>query len=178
MSKRVETGDVVSRIRGRPPIEYLRKLAPTPEEAEKYLALAEKAEIRKLSELGKEARLFDVYIPLLGCKLQYGLIAMNEIVEWEEAGLDLGQAPKLDEKTGEVVDPGKPGKRADQIVAMRKLVFLMMHRADPALTEETVGEFAPQVITQILVAISEHTPFFAAAQPPQPPSSMQRKPAS
>jgi hypothetical protein len=149
MSKRVETGEVISKIRGRPPIEYLRKLAPSAEEAQKYLVLAEKAEIKRLSQLGKTDQLFDVYVPLLDCKVQYGLIAMNEVIEWEEANFNLG----------------KEGPRADQVKAMRKLLYLMLRKADPDLTEETVGEFSPQVVTQILVGVSEQTPFFGASQP-------------
>jgi hypothetical protein len=173
MSKKVETGDAVAKIRGRPPIEYLRKLAPAPEEAEKYLVLAEKAEIKKLSQLGKRDQLFDIYVPLLDCKVEYGLAGMNEIIEWEESGFDLGTPPTLDDD-GKVVDPGKPGNRVDQIKAMRKLAYLMLHKADMELTEDEVGELPPQVITQIIAAISEHTPFFGAAQSKPAAASMRK----
>ena len=175
---RVETGEVLAKLKGRPPIEYLRKLAPTEAEAQRYLQESEKAEVVRLSELGKMEELFEVYIPVLGRKVSYGLPGMNEIIEWTEANLDLGKAPKIDPKTKKILDPGKPANPTDQIKAMRKMAYLMLHKADKALTEEMMGTYSPRIVTQILVAITDYTPFYIGAQAALAASLTPKQPAS
>jgi hypothetical protein len=161
----IEVGDAIEKIKGRPPIEYLRKLAPSPEEAARYLKDMETAKLAKLSDLGKKAQRFEVYVPLLGAKLAYGLPGINELIEWQEAGFDLGEKPVIDPKTHEVTKPGREGRPVDQVKAMRKIAYVLLRKADPELTEETVGEMDAPALTQFIVAAGEHTPFLATQQP-------------
>jgi hypothetical protein len=145
-----EVGEAIERIKGRPPIEYLRKLAPSPEDAQRYLKDMETAKLLKLSELGKQVQRFEVYIPLLGAKLAYGLPGINELIEWQESGflIDLGKADLL-----------------MQMKAMRKLAYLLLRKADPDMDENKVGALDAPALVQFIVAAGEHTPFLGAQQP-------------
>lgn len=161
----MEVGDAIERIKGRPPIEYLRKLAPSPEEAQRYLKEMETAKLAKLSELGKRVQRFEVYVPILGVKLAYGLPGINEVIEWQESNLDLGEEPTINPKTKEIIKPGRPGKPLDQVKAMRKLAYMLLRKADPEVTEETVGAIDAPAITQFIIAAGENTPLLGAKQP-------------
>jgi hypothetical protein len=161
----MEVGDAIEKIKGRPPIEYLRKLAGSPEQAQRYLKDMEKAKLGKLSELGKFDQLFEVYVPLLGMKLAYGLPGINELIEWQEENLDLGEAAIVDPKTQLIIKPARPGKPIDQVKAMRKIAYLLLRKGDRNLTEEKVGAIDAPALTQFIVAAGENTPFLAAQQP-------------
>jgi hypothetical protein len=157
----VDIGEAVEKIKGRPPIEYLRKLAPSPEEAQRYLKSMEKAKLVKLSELGALPHLDDVYVPAMDAILGYGMPGLNEIIEWQEAGF-MKDLEKLD--------------GLQQMKAFRKLAYLLIRKADPTVTEEQVGQMDAAAVTQFIIAASDHTPFLgtpppAAKQNPSTPKS-------
>ncbi len=156
----MEVGEAIEKIHRRPPIEYLRKLAPSPEDAARYLKDMETAKLAKLSELGKKAEQFEVYIPVLGAKLAYGLPGINELIEWEEAGFS---------KELEKAD------RLKQMKAMRKLAYMLLRKADPELTEDAVGAMDAPALTQFIIAAGEYTPFFGARQPAANPNPSTQK---
>jgi hypothetical protein len=166
----MDVGDAIQKIKSRPPIEYLRKLAPSPEVAAQYLKDMERAELVKLSELGARAQQFEVYVPLLGKKLAYGLPGLNEIIEWQEAALDLGE-DKIDPSTGKVIPPSPERKRKieiDKVKATRKIAYLMLRKADPDLAEEAVGnKIEAAALTQFIIAAGTNTPFLGAAVTPE-----------
>ena len=183
MSEKVNVGDVRAKIKARPPIEYLRKLAGSPEQAEEYLKRAQEADFENLSAMGQRDILFEVYIPLLDKRFRYGMPSLNGLAEWQRGSLE-GKKELLKEKA----DMKKAGVDQDDIDAQLKelekiqnteqmgtLVYLMLRRADKELTETMVAEWDVNVLTQFVVSMGENTPFLQAAQP-NPVSSTPRKP--
>ena len=178
MSKKVDTGEVFSKIQGRPPIEYLRKLAGSPEQAAEYAKRAAEAEIVNAEHLGLQKRIYQVYVPELDKNVQYGHVSLNALIEWQWAMLE--GMKKTEVYRADLEKAGVTAKRLDDLMKkveqtatmehMKRLVYLLLKEASPNITEKEIGEYPGPAITQMLIAMNENTPFLEAVQPAQPVS--------
>ena len=99
--------------------------------------------------LADRDQLFDVYVPILNCKIKYGRLLVKEINE---------ATAKPDEES-----------------FLRKIVYLMWHKGDPSVTEEKINDLEIEELRLIFHSIWENTPFlFQTRTGMQESSSPQR----
>lgn len=107
------------------------------EAKERYQEAEAKAVKKTIDQILEERdKLYEVYIPNLDCKIQYGRLTVPEFMEIEHLTQD--EFP-------------------------RRFLYLMWTKGDPSLTEEKFNRFSDLEIRIILGYILENTPFLLPA---------------
>lgn len=104
---------------------------------QRYAEAEAKAVKKTIDQILEERdKLYEVYIPNLDCKIQYGRLTVPEFMEIEHLTED--EFP-------------------------RRFLYLMWRKGDPELTEEKINRFSDLEIRIILGYILETTPFLLPA---------------
>ena len=142
---------ILEEIKKRPSVEDLRKQQGPKEKVDKQRQKEEVAEIKRLSEILNsrvgQPMLKTVYIESLDCKLQFGDPSVGEF-------FDVLKRARTPDERGET----------NMDMFMFDLLYIMLHKADPNLTEDALKKRIEAVeAIDILAEIMDVSPFFKKA---------------